>query len=551
MEKRTKVYIYTRVSTAMQVEGYSLDAQVDRIQKYVDYREFEIVGKYTDAGKSGKSIEGRPDFKRMMNDISNNKDGVSFVVVFKLSRFGRNTADVLNSLQYMQDYGVNLICVEESLDSSKETGKVMISILSAVAEMERENILIQTMAGRKQKAREGKWNGGFAPYGYELKDGKLYINEEEAEAIRTIFGLYANTEMGSNGIAKHLKQQGVKKIPRKNGTCPVFSDHFVRMALDNPVYCGNIAFGRRSNQKVEGTRNEYKIVRQEDYMVCDGIHDAIIDEDMWNKVREKRLAQAKKYEHVNIGKNQRIHLMSGLLKCPICGAGMYGNKSIKNKNGKHYKDYYFYGCKHRSLVRGGNCTYRKQLQEDKIDDAVAEIIAKLVGNPKFAKMMKKKINMNVDTKAIDAEIANYERQISQFTGTKTKIENQLDNLDVMDKHYDKKANDLQERLDKMYDNIDDTENSLEDAKARKKAIEGEKLSGDNVYKLLMYFDKVYDKMDRADKRSLLVALIDNIQIFEEEQTNGQWLKSIQFKLPLVKADMEIGLDNGCTVERTE
>ena len=92
------------------------------------------------------------------------KDGVSYVLVFKLSRFGRNAADVLNSLQLMQDFGVNLICVEDGIDSSKDAGKLMISVLSAVAEIERENIRTQTMAGREQKAREGKWNGGFAPY---------------------------------------------------------------------------------------------------------------------------------------------------------------------------------------------------------------------------------------------------------------------------------------------------------------------------------------------------------------------------------------------------
>ena len=84
-------------------------------------------------------------------------------MVFKLSRFGRNAADVINSLQRMQDYGVNLICVEDGIDSSKDSGKLLISVLSAVSEIERDNILVQTMAGRQQKAREGKCKGGFAP----------------------------------------------------------------------------------------------------------------------------------------------------------------------------------------------------------------------------------------------------------------------------------------------------------------------------------------------------------------------------------------------------
>lgn len=96
----------------------------------------------------------------------------------------------LNFLQIMQDYGVNLICVEGGIDSSKDAGKLMISVLSAVAEIERENIRTQTMAGREQKAKEGKWNGGFAPYGYKLENGNLLIAEDEVEIIRIIYDRY-------------------------------------------------------------------------------------------------------------------------------------------------------------------------------------------------------------------------------------------------------------------------------------------------------------------------------------------------------------------------
>lgn len=96
----------------------------------------------------------------------------------------------------MQDYGVNLICVEDGIDSSKEAGKLLISIVAAVAEMERENIRVQTMIGREQKAREGKWNGGFAPYGYKLKNGELVIAEDEVEIIQMIFNRYIHTNEG-------------------------------------------------------------------------------------------------------------------------------------------------------------------------------------------------------------------------------------------------------------------------------------------------------------------------------------------------------------------
>lgn len=226
-----KCYIYTRVSTAMQVEDYSLDAQREAIYKYTNAFGYEVVREYTDEGYSGKNIEGRPQFRQMLQDIEDKKDDIKFVLVFKLSRFGRNAADVLTTLQTMQDYGVNLICVKDGLDSSQETGKLMITILSGVAEIDRETIRIQTMAGREEKAREGKWNGGYAPYGYDLKEGKLVIAETEAEHVRIIFDKYANTTMGPGVIAEWLENNGYKKTVRKNGKLPHFSPDFVKKSL--------------------------------------------------------------------------------------------------------------------------------------------------------------------------------------------------------------------------------------------------------------------------------------------------------------------------------
>lgn len=219
---KTKCYLYTRVSTSMQVDGYSLDAQRDKLRKYAEYEDMVVAGEYSDEGFSGKNIQGRHEFQRMLQDIQDCKDGVEYVLVFKLSRFGRNAADVLNSLQLMQDFGVNLICVEDGIDSSKDSGKLMISVLSAVAEIERENIRTQTMAGREQKAREGKWNGGFAPYGYRLEKGELLIAEDEVDVIRTIFDRYIHTNDGVSGVAKYLNRQGFVKRCGRTVLFPVF-----------------------------------------------------------------------------------------------------------------------------------------------------------------------------------------------------------------------------------------------------------------------------------------------------------------------------------------
>ena len=542
MRSKEKVYIYTRVSTTMQIDGYSLAAQRTRMRAFAEFNNYQVAGEYEDAGKSGKSIEGRDEFNRMMEDIKTGKDDVSFVLVFKLSRFGRNAADVLSTLQTMQDFGVNLICVEDGIDSSKDAGKLMISVLSAVAEIERENIRIQTMEGRIQKARDGKWNGGFPPYGYSLKDGVLEINEEEALAIRTIFEQWVSTDIGANGLAKYLENHGIRKIPRHNGKNPLFDAALIRNIIKNTVYCGKIAYGRRKTEKVHGTRNEYKLVEQDDYLVVDGLHEGIVSEEMWNQAQVNMLSQSTKYEHVNEAKDTITHLLLGLVKCPICGAGMYGNKSIKHrKDGTKYKDFFYYGCKHRTMTRGHKCDYKKQINEDVLDEAVVEVITKLVANPRFASMMQEKINMKVDTTVIDQEITALEKQLKQSYAVKRKTLEEIEALDPDARHYKRLKTDLDDRLYRMYDKIDDQEQSLIEARAKKQSIESEKVTGDNIYKILIYFDKFYSLMNEEEQRKLMESLIEEIQIYEERQPSGQWLKSITFRLPIIEKDMKISV----------
>ena len=548
-QEKTKVYIYTRVSTAMQIDGYSLDAQKARMKAYADFNDYQIVGEYEDAGKSGKSIEGRASFCKMMEDIKSGKDGVAYVLVFKLSRFGRNAADVLSTLQVMQDFGVNLICVEDGIDSSKDAGKLMISVLSAVAEIERENIRVQTMEGRIQKAREGRWNGGFAPYGYRLFDGVLQINEDEAPAIRTIFEQYVNTDTGANGLSKYLETHGFQKLARQNGTSPLFSATLIRAILKNPVYCGKIAFGRRKLEKIHGTRNEYHQVPQENYLLVDGLHEGIVSEELWNAAQVKLLAQSKRYEPVNRSKTEQAHLLSALVKCPICGAGMYSNKCTKRKkDGTPYKSFSYYSCKHRKMQRGQKCDFNKQIQEEVLDNAVVEVIIKLVSNPKFAAMMQEKINSKVDTTAIEQEIAAAEKQLRQYYSIKSKIMEEIDTLDPDDRHYIIRKSDLDERLYRMYDKIEEAENNLMDARAKKQAIEADKITGDNIYKVLICFEKLYNVMNPLERKKLMEHLISEIQIYPERQPNGQWLKSIKFRLPIVEKDVDLCLDNESHIE---
>lgn len=162
--------------------------------------------------------------------------------------------------------------------------------------------------------------------------------------------------------------------------------------------------------------------------------------------------------------------------------------------------------------------------------------------------MQEKISMKVDTSAIEKEIAAHEKQLRQSYSVKARLMEEIDSLDPDDKHYIKRKADLDDRLYKMYDKIEDTENQLVAARAKKMAIEAEKLTGDNIYKVLIYFDKLYSVMDDQEKRQLMESLLSEVQIYEERQPNGQWLKSIKFKLPIIAEDMSLSLDNDAHIE---
>lgn len=253
------------VSTSMQVEGYSLEVQKERLTKFAAFQEMEVVREYCDAGKSGKSITGRPEFTRMLQDVANDRDGVKYILVFKLSRFGRNAADALNSLQYIQDFGVNLICVEDGIDSSKDSGKLTITVLSAVAEIERENILV------------------------------------------------------------------------------------LARILDNPVYVGKIAYGKSTTEKVKGTRDQYHRVKVDNPLIAEGKHDAIINDELREAAQVKRKEMGVKWNKTHSLDHE--HILSGIIKCPICGTGLVGTvRRRKNKKSGEYKDDFYYRCLHRKKI---------------------------------------------------------------------------------------------------------------------------------------------------------------------------------------------------------
>lgn len=549
---RKKCYIYTRVSTAAQTEGYSLEAQTERLRKYADYKEMEVVREYCDAGKSGKSITGRPEFQRMLQDVSEERDGVAFILVFKLSRFGRNAADVLNSLQFIQDYGVNLICVEDGIDSSKDSGKLTITVLSAVAEIERENILVQTMEGRKQKAREGKWNGGQAPFGYDLdsKNSTLVVNEEEAEIVRIIYDKFVHTDMGADAICNYLNQRGYTKKKVRGHELNYFARGLIMKILDNPVYTGKIAYGKNVTEKVKGTRDEYRRVKTDDYLLADRLHEAIVDEETWEAAREKRKRTGGRF--VKTHSLEHEHILTGLIRCPLCGGGMSGTvQRRQNKKTGEYKDTFYYRCHHRKKVDGKICDYKPMLNQKVFNAEVEEFIRYMVAGDEFRKFVQEKLEEKVDVSALETEREQLQKQLQQVVGAKNKLLVMLDTLDAGDKHYARKFQDMQDRLDNLYDRISGFENEIADVEEKIKAAYGRQISEKQLYQILQKFDILYAEISDIEKKEFMQLFIDAIELYSEKMDDGRIIRQIDLAFPVYYEGFEgeaIRLLNENTVE---
>ena len=231
---------------------------------------------------------------------------------------------------------------------------------------------------------------------------------------------------------------------------------------------------------------------------------------------------------------------------------MYGNVNRKKKkDGTLYKDYFYYACKHRRLMNGHRCDYHKQWSEDKVNNAVEEVIRKLVQNPKFEEAIRKKIGSRIDTDEIEREIENLEKQHRQLTGAKARLGQQMDNLDIMDKFYEKKYQDMETRLYRLYDEIEGVENSIEEVKKRLLNIQQQKISEENVYQFLLYFDKLYDKFTDLEKKEFLNSFVERVDIYDQEQPDGRFLKHIKFRFPVYFGDretQELCWDNESTVE---
>ena len=228
---------------------------------------------------------------------------------------------------------------------------------------------------------------------------------------------------------------------------------------------------------------------------------------------------------------------------------MYGN--IAKAHSKDKKTRYYYYCKNTVTPTGHECSFRLNIEQTEINKFVAKVISAMVSNPRFIEAIQAKIGTAVDTEDMEKQIAVLQGQLKQAFGTKSRLERQMDTLDINDAHYDRKILDLQRRYDEQYDTIEEIEVQIGELQSQIRSIQQEKISGDNIYRLLLAFDEVYHSATEAEQKEFMKAFIERIEMFPEKRKDGSWIKKIVFNFP-VPVDgeevKELPLETETTVE---
>lgn len=374
------IALYARVSTAEQAqEGYSIDEQVARLEKYCEAHGRKDMARYVDGGFTGANTN-RPALQEMIRDVAAGK--VDKVLVYKLDRLSRSQKDTLELIEdVFLANGCDFESMTERFDTGTSFGRAMVGILAVFAQLEREQIKERMGLGRAGRAKEGKYHGGgHSPYGYDYIDGNLVVNDDEARMVREIFRLY------NEGWS-------VKKIEKKGGfrsrVGGELNGRTIKGILSNNIYVGII--------KHKG--EEYQ-----------GEHEHIISDELFDQTQEKMRLY---YEGIS-PVSRHGTLLGGLMYCKRCGA-----KYACCAHGIS-ADYRYYSCYSRrkvapSMVRDPNCK-NKHWRVETLDGIICDEIKKLALDPEaLGEIMKADPVKNDDQEElIRSEIKKIDEQCSRF-----------------------------------------------------------------------------------------------------------------------------------------
>lgn len=482
MNTNLNVALYVRVSTDMQVDGYSIDEQLERLEKYCAARDWNIYNKYVDPGFSGSNIN-RPGLLNLLKDVREHK--IDLVLVYKLDRLSRSQKDTLYLIEdEFLPNNVDFVSMSENFDTSTPFGKAVIGILSVFAQLEREQIKERLAMGHIGRAKAGYWRGGSnVPIGYDFVDGKLIVNKYEALQIKKIYELFLEGET-IHAITKYMHENYTNKYSS-------YADaSYTGRILHNRLYIGKI---------------KYKGVEY------DGIHEPIIDEDTFNKVQQRYKEISSKWIEHYRSPYKGKQLLTGMLFCGNCGARYFSltqRKKVKGKLVKKDAGYVYYKCysrdgnkKMKKMDHCKNPTYRIEL----VNNAILDEIKKLKLEPGYIESI---IQKNKTTSKKDNSIDILKSELEETT---MKIDKLMDLYSVGIVP----ISDLTDKIKSLYNTKEKLEKQIETIKNKIKEENSNTLSLDEVNKIL---DEYVDNIDTADlqtQRKLVQLLIEKIEVGKE------------------------------------
>jgi site-specific DNA recombinase len=271
---------YCRVSTAQELQEDSFDLQMETYRKRIESDpDLTLVGVYGDLGRSGTQVKGRDEFQHMMQDCRAGK--IDQIYVKSISRFGRNIADVLDSLRELKDLHVRVLFEKERLDTADQKTELVLGIMATIAEEESRSIAGNLNWGRKERLKKGKPYGAVT-YGYrEKQDHTWEIYEPEAERVRTAFQM----ALGRHNYTEI--RMALQAMEDRDGTGKVWIQSTLQYLLVNPYYTGVYI----SNKTVDVMdRKKGKVRRENDGLkgqfVIDDHHEELISKEDFDAVQE-------------------------------------------------------------------------------------------------------------------------------------------------------------------------------------------------------------------------------------------------------------------------
>ena len=376
-----KVAGYVRVSGEEQTKNYSIPEQQEVIKNYCKARDWNIIKFYIDGAYTGANTD-RPALQELLSEAEN----FDAIIVWKIDRFSRSHRDMLNMIHLLQEKKCVFISVVESFDMTTPMGMLMLQILTAFAELEREQIKERMSLGRRGRAKKGLWRAGSnVPTGYDYIGGHLIIREDEAEQIRKIFELF----LSGWSITKIRQYMNENYTNRYSSWAQASS---VTMVLRNSLYIGKLP------SKKVGI----------DY---EGEHEPIIDEVTFNKAQQLLKARLDNFDEDRRHPFKAKYLLTGLSYCGQCG----GRVSCVTTHG-----YSYYGChkkydgdpRHKMKPKCNTARYRTKILDQVIIDEVLKLSydpeaikplirsRKVVDHSKAIKQLKRQKSRLIDLYAV-------------------------------------------------------------------------------------------------------------------------------------------------------